>query len=117
MKITSQLTDEGVLQELGERLSNARIEQNLTQAALAEQAGVAKRTVERLESGTVAVQFSGLLRVCRALGLLERFETLIPEAAASPMAQLKLQGRKRQRAAGRKAAPAETRKWTWGESS
>lgn len=117
MKITSQLTDEGVLQELGERLSNARIEQNLTQATLAEQAGVAKRTVERLESGTVTVQFSGLLRVCRALGLLERFETLIPEAAASPMAQLKLQGRKRQRAAGRKAAPAEARKWTWGESS
>ena len=117
MKITSQLTDEGVLQELGERLSNARIEQNLTQAALAEQAGVAKRTVERLESGTVAVQFSGLLRVCRALGLLERFETLIPEAAASPMAQLRLQGRKRQRVASKKAASAEAKKWTWGESS
>lgn len=117
MKITSQLTDEGVLQELGERLSNARIEQNLTQAALAEQAGVAKRTVERLESGVVAVQFSGFLRVCRALGLLERFDTLIPQALASPMTQLKLQGRKRQRVASRKAPPAEAKKWTWGESS
>ena len=54
----------------------------------------------------MAVQLSGLLRVCRALGLLERFETLIPQAVASPMAQLKLQGRKRQRAAGKKATPA-----------
>jgi hypothetical protein len=42
------------------------------------------------------------------LGLLERFEMLIPEEVASPMAQLKQQGRKRQRATGEKAVePAE----------
>jgi hypothetical protein len=33
------------------------------------------------------------------------------------MAQLKLQGRKRQRASGPKAAAAAPKKWTWGESS
>jgi hypothetical protein len=31
------------------------------------------------------------------------------------VAQLKLQGRKRQRAAGKKVAPAVAKKWTWGE--
>lgn len=113
MKITSQLTDEAVLQELGGRLMTARIEHNLTQAALAEQAGVSKRTVERLESGEVATQLSGFLRVCRALGLLERFELLLPEPVAGPMAQLKQAGRKRQRATGKKAAAKK--KWTWGE--
>jgi transcriptional regulator with XRE-family HTH domain len=115
MKITPQLTDEGILRELGARLAGARLDHNLTQAALAEQAGVSKRTVERLESGEVAMQLSGFLRVCRALGLAERFETLVSEPAASPMAQLKQQGRRRQRATGKLVASGEPKKWTWGE--
>jgi transcriptional regulator with XRE-family HTH domain len=115
MKITAQLTDPIILQELGGRLASARIESNLTQAALAEEAGVAKRTVERLESGEVATRLAGFLRVCRALGLLERFETLLPEPALSPLAQLKQRGRKRQRATGKKAGAGKTKPWTWGE--
>ena len=115
MKITAQLTDESILTELGGRLTTARLGRNLTQAALAEQSGVSKRTVERLESGEVATQLSGFLRVCRTLGLLERFESLIPEAVMSPMEQLKQQGRKRRRASGRKAASEKPKKWTWGE--
>lgn len=121
MQITTQLTDDAVLKALGSRLASARLERNLTQAALAEQAGVAKRTIERLESGAVATQLSGFLRVCRVLGLLERFDTLIPEPALSPIAQLKLQGRKRQRAAGRKTVDhlmvSEPKPWVWGKTS
>jgi transcriptional regulator with XRE-family HTH domain len=96
--------DEGILRELGARLGATRLERNLTQAALAEQAGGSKRTFERLEAGEVATRLSGFLRVCRALGLVERFETLVSESMAGPMAKLKLQGRKRQRASGRKGA-------------
>ena len=117
MKITAQLTDESVLKELGGRLTSARLLHNLTQAALAEQAGVSKRTVERLESGAVATQLSGFLRVCRTLELLDRFENLIPEVTTSPMEQLKKQGRKRQRASGKKAAPAKPKNWSWGEET
>jgi transcriptional regulator with XRE-family HTH domain len=117
MKIAEQISDEGILRELGGRLTGARLERNLTQAALAEKAGVSKRTVERLESGEVATQLSGFVRVCRALGLLERFEMLIPEAAPSPMEQLKLQGKRRQRASGARAATGTPKKWTWGEKS
>jgi transcriptional regulator with XRE-family HTH domain len=116
MKITSQLTDDAVLRDLGSRLASARLARDLTQAALAEQAGVAKRTVERLESGAVATQLSGFLRVCRVLGLLERFDALIPEPSVSPMMQLKLQGRKRQRAPGKRVATSEAKPWTWGAS-
>ena len=117
MKISAPLTTEAILLELGERLAGVRLARNLTQAALAVQAGVAKRTVERLESGEAATQLSGFVRVCRALGLLERLDGLIPEQAASPMTLLKLQGRKRQRASGQKAAPGEAKKWQWGEPS
>ena len=115
MKIETTLASEAILQELGERLAGVRLERNLTQAALAEEAGVAKRTVERLESGQAATQLSGFVRVCRALGLLERLDALVPEGTASPIAQLRLQGRKRQRATGRKASAAAAKKWTWGD--
>ena len=115
MRITAELTDASILRELGARLTAARLEQNLTQAALAEQAGVSKRTVERLESGEVAAQLSAFIRVCRALGLMDRFETLVPEPAPSPMAQLKLQGRTRKRATSRKTPVPTPKKWTWGE--
>src|SRR2546422_5273363 len=109
MKIAKQATDEAVLSELGGRLAQVRLERNLTQAQLAEQAGVSKRTVERLESGSVATQLSGFIRVCRVLDLVERFDLLVPEPVPSPVEQLKLRGRKRQRASTRSKAKAPSR--------
>jgi transcriptional regulator with XRE-family HTH domain len=118
MKITSQIPDKIVIEELGDRVARMRLSKNLTQAALAEQAGVSKRTLERLESGEVAVQLSGLVRVCRALGLAENWNALIPEVGPSPMAQLKRQGRRRQRASGsRVEEPPATGNWTWSEEA
>ena len=116
MKIAPKITDEALLKLIGERLARLRLAKNLTQEQLAEQAGLGLRTVQRLELGAAATQLSGFVRVCRVLGLVERFDALIPEETASPIAQLKLQGRQRQRASGRKAAATgEPKKWTWGE--
>ena len=120
MNITAQLTDTAILRELGARLAATRLERNLTQAALAEQAGVSKRTLERLESGEVATQLSGFVRVCRPLDLTERLDLLVPEPVPSPLAQMKLQGRQRQRASGKRAAGTRGAAdgpgtWTWGQ--
>jgi transcriptional regulator with XRE-family HTH domain len=117
MKIENQAADDAVLAELGRRLARIRLERNLTQAQLAEQAGVAKRTVERLEAGAVATQLSGFIRVCRVLGLLDRFDALVSEPVPSPVAQLKLRGRHRRRASGSKAVKASAKKWQWGDES
>jgi len=115
MKITKQATDEAVLSELGGRLAEVRLERNLTQAQLGEQAGVSKRTVERLESGSVATQLSGFIRVCRVLEVIERFDLLVPEPVPSPVEQLKLHGRKRQRASAKRKTRAPSKKWQWGD--
>ena len=117
MKITKQATDETVLTELGGRLTRVRLERNLTQAQLAEQAGVSKRTVQRLEAGAVATQLSGFIRVCRVLDVLERFDTLIPEPVPSPVEQLKLHGRQRRRASAVKTVRSPAKKWQWGDKS
>lgn len=116
MKITGNLSDDAVLKELGGRIATARLVRNQSQAALAEEAGVSKRTVERLESGEVAARLSGLVRVLRALDMADRLDALVPPSTASPVGQLKLAGRRRQRASGRRtAARPATRKWTWGD--
>ena len=115
MKINERVADIVVLQELGARLAAARIAANLTQAALAERAGVAKRTVERLESGEVAVRLDALVRVLRALGLMDRLDVLVPAPLPSPLAQLKLAGRRPKRV-GRAGAPP-ARRWTWGDGT
>jgi transcriptional regulator with XRE-family HTH domain len=115
MKITKQITDDVVLGELGGRLARIRLDRNLTQAQLAEQAGVSKRTVERLETGTVGTQLSGFIRVCRVLDVIERFDLLVPEPVPSPLEQLKMAGRKRQRASTAKPAKLSDKKWRWGE--
>lgn len=116
MELSNSLSSEAVLAELGTRLAAVRVERGLTQAALAEQAGVSKRTVERLESGEVGTHLSGFVRVCRALELLDRFELLVPAPVASPMAQLKLQGRQRRRASPAKNSTKAAKPWAWGES-
>ncbi len=122
MRITPLLTDDSILRELGARLASIRLARNLTQAALAEEAGVSKRTVERLESGEVSTRLAGLLRVCRTLDLMDGVDNLVPEASASPMAQHKRRGRTRQRAStrGSNASPASpadgtAKTWTWGD--
>jgi transcriptional regulator with XRE-family HTH domain len=116
VKIEKQATDDAVLTELGSRLARIRLERNLTQAQLAEQAGISKRTIERLEKGAVATQFSGFVRVCRVLDLLERLDSLVPEPVPSPVEQLKLRGRQRQRASTIKVVKSAGKKWQWGDN-
>ena len=64
MRISSRNTDEAILQELGQRVARSRLNRNLTQARLADEAGVSKRTVERIEAG-YSTQLSNLIRVFR----------------------------------------------------
>ncbi len=116
MRITNLLTDEALLVELGERLAQSRLNHNVTQAKLAEEAGVSKRTVERIEAGA-STQLSNLVRVIRALDLLGNFELLVPEPTPSPLAQLKLQGKERLRASATPARSAGSGGWEWGEES
>ncbi|HEY0974402.1 MAG TPA: helix-turn-helix transcriptional regulator [Solimonas sp.] len=117
MKIQADHGDEAVLEALGARLAAMRVGRNLTQAQLAQEAGVSKRTVERLESGAGGTQLSAFIRICRLLGVQERLELLLPEPAPSPLAQLKLKGRTRKRASGTATGIAEPaphgERWSW----
>ncbi|MGH7861914.1 MAG: helix-turn-helix transcriptional regulator [Candidatus Dormibacteraceae bacterium] len=117
MKISSPNTDEVALEELGRRLTRTRLEHNLTQAELATEAGISKRTVERLEAGETAM-LSSFIRVLRALGLLDALDHLLPAPTPSPLERLKLLGKQRRRGSGTRVTrktnePAEP--WRWGD--
>ncbi len=116
MKMSKLLADEAILAEIGERLARRRLDLQLTQADVAEQAGIAKRTLERIEAGHSA-QMSSMIRIFRVLDLLPRLDDLIPEAAPRPMDLLKRKGKIRQRASKRRRSERSDKPWTWGDES
>jgi transcriptional regulator with XRE-family HTH domain len=115
MKITASLTDDAVLAELGARIAARRIELQLTQAAVAEHAGIAKRTLERMEAGLTS-QLATLIRVLRVLDAAAGLDGLIPESAPRPMDLLKHKGRVRQRASGLRVAEPPAKPWRWDDN-
>jgi transcriptional regulator with XRE-family HTH domain len=117
MKIYGAMSDAAVLGELGRRLAQRRLALRMSQAELAEQAGVGKRTVERIEAGQSA-QMTSLVRLLRVLELMPALDAMIPSETVRPMTLLKQGGRLPQRVRKRdeeKRAP-EAEPWSWGES-
>lgn len=113
MKYTNLLSDAAVMAELGHRITETRLARQMTQAKLAEEAGVSKRTVERLEGGE-STQLSNLIRCLRVLKKLEGFEHLLPEMRPNPAELLGRHGKSRLRArTSRNNSSAEP--WTWDD--
>lgn len=113
-KISRLLTDEAILALIGERIARRRLDRQLTQADVAEQAGVSKRTVERIESGASA-QLSSIIRIFRALDLLAGLEQMLPESVPRPMDLLKRKGKERQRASSRARSNQSDDPWSWDD--
>lgn len=111
-------SDATILSDIGDRLAAARLSRNLTQAELARNAGVSKRTVERMEAGE-SVQLTSLIRVLRALELLDGLDALLPPARPGPIELLEAGGKPRQRASGERGSAADADRpvepWSWGD--
>ena len=98
--------------EIGRRLEAIRLQENISQADLADEAGVSRRTITRLENGG-GVSLETLIRIMRALGIAGRLDALLPEPGIRPIDRVRLQGRQRQRARSKPTASAG--RWTWGD--
>ncbi len=116
MNFEELMDDQSVLLEMGQRLSQRRVEMNLTQAELAKEAGVSKRTIERVEAGE-STQTATLIRILRVLQLLTNLDALLPESGPRPMDLLKLRGKPRQRASSKKRQKSRGQDWSWGEDA
>ncbi len=116
MKIDNQQTDHAILLELGTRIAEYRLELALTQAELAQQAGISKPTIERVESGASA-QMTSIIRILRALKLLAHMDHVIPEPGQKPMDLLKRKSKKRQRAPSKAQSKKQGKPWSWDDDA
>ncbi len=96
---TSRTPD--VLRELGARSRTLRLRRNLRLKDLAAESGVSAGTVARLEAGQ-SIGTGNLVRIMRALGRVQGFETLVPAPEISPYDVARLRGKARKRASKRR---------------
>jgi transcriptional regulator with XRE-family HTH domain len=114
MQIDQLISDDAILAELGRRLALRRIDLRLTQAALAREAGVSKRTVERIEAGGSA-QMASIIRLCRVLDLLTGLDQWMAPAGPRPLDLIATKGKPRQRVSSRRNTKDTDEPWSWGK--
>lgn len=112
--ISSEMSDRAILKELGLRISRYRLNRNMTQSALAIESGISRATVQRVERGA-SIQLSKLVRILRVLNLITNMDSFVPEPPVSPLQQLEMRGKTRQRAPSLEKDDNETG-WSWGDT-
>lgn len=88
---------EELTQAIGENIRSLRLQKNLTQQALATQAGASLSALRHLESGQGA-NLSTLIRVVRALDRQEWLQALAPQVTINPLHMTPTGTRQRARA-------------------
>jgi len=93
----SAMADPAIVKEICHSLKKMRLSKNLTQAELAEKAGLNRVTISRMEAGR-AVTLLTAVQVLRALDKLDILDVFREASEISPLQLLKLQVKQRQRA-------------------
>ena len=100
------MTDSAIAEELGRRLEQIRLEANKPQKEIAYELGISEGTYRKAITGKA--RFEVIIGIMRMLEQLENLENLLPDRPFSPIEMLKLQGKKRQRAASKRSRNTRT---------
>lgn len=106
----TSMSDNALANHIASFVKHHRMELNRTQDELAKDAGISRSTLSLLERGET-VTLATLLQVLRVLGQLEVMSAFTVTDSVSPLALIKLQKDKRQRA--RSTKPGNTQKMDW----
>ncbi|MEJ2610004.1 MAG: helix-turn-helix transcriptional regulator [Candidatus Thiodiazotropha sp.] len=93
------------------RLEEIRLSNNISQAALAKQAGVSRSTMTRIADGQ-SVSLDSFIRVIKALGLADHLAALLPDPNVRPVELARHEGQHRQRASSKRKT---VEPWSWGD--
>lgn len=114
---TDLLNSEQMEQHLCKKLESVRLMKNISQTKLAEEAGVSRRTISRMENGK-GVSLDTFIRVMQALDLTSQLNALIPSSDIRPIDRINRKGRKgpRKNASSPriKSDQVAEKKWKWG---
>ncbi|WP_430972720.1 helix-turn-helix domain-containing protein [Sunxiuqinia rutila] len=92
-----ELTERQIIKEIGKRLKEFRLHQNITQKRLGEMIGKGPDEISKIESGK-PVTMTTFLRVLRALNKLEYVDKILEPPKISPLKLRELELQKRKRA-------------------
>jgi putative transcriptional regulator len=85
-----------IAEELGNRLKQARLNADLTQAEVALRAGLNRRTILNAEKGKV--QLENLVAILVSMNMAGQLNMFLPAQEISPIQLAKFKGQERQRA-------------------
>ena len=107
MNNESTKSDQAILTELGQAIAKERLNINMTQIELANEAGVSKATVQRMEDGK-STQVTNLIRILRALNLIDDFLNFLPQIPIRPLEAVNKKVKQRA------SKTIRTDPWSWG---
>ncbi|WP_422348512.1 helix-turn-helix domain-containing protein [Flagellimonas sp.] len=94
------MTDAAIVEQLGLYIRRLRLQQDTSQAQLADKAGLNRWTISKIENGE-PVTLMSLIQILRALNSLYVLDTFQVSEEISPLAYAKLKKQQRQRASGK----------------
>jgi transcriptional regulator with XRE-family HTH domain len=95
------MTDIAIIKAVGAYIRHQRLEQNKTQAQVAEEAGINRWTLSQIENGE-SITLVTLIRILRVLDLLHLLEVFTIEEKISPIEYARLKEKRRKRARPKK---------------
>ena len=94
------MSDKALLEYIGVFIKHHRMEQNITQEALANAAGISRSTLSLLERGET-VTLSTFIQILRMLDQLHIMEVFTIQQTISPLVLARMEMNKRKRASGK----------------
>ena len=91
------MSDKAIISFIGEYLKHQRLNQNITQAKIAEIAGINRWTMSKIENGE-PISLISLIQILRALNLLNVLDVFKVQTQLSPLDLAKIERQKRKRA-------------------
>lgn len=106
-------TSHSLKNKIGKRMARIRLTRNVTQAALAKDAGIGLRTLRRFETGQAST-FDTFLRIAIALELADDLLNAFPSHDIWPIERSDTRRRERKRARPSKTTMPD-KPWSWNE--
>ena len=117
-QISNELTNALNIKEIGKRLKEYRLAENMSREEMSSHSGVSLNTIARLEQGN-SISLDNLLSIMRTLRLIDAINLTLPERKVSPVEAAEIE-RKLKRVklrASTKRKPEKQTKWKWGDES
>lgn len=106
-------SDKEINCEVAKRIKDLRISNKISQEEMSLKTGLSKHTISNIENGK-SFTFDNLLKVMRALNIIDRIDVLIPETKENPYRLIKEKS-KRQRVYNSKKKKSSD--WKWGDEA